>query len=142
MTEADARAAFAILSSRLVFWLWHVLGDGFHVTNWLFKVIPFSKESFSQEEFNLLSRFGDVLWERLQNHRFTSMNRGRLTIGFRPLACHEERNGIDAILVKGAELNEQVGVELQQFVHENAVVDLKDNRRNHVKLHFNERSID
>ena len=142
MTEADARAAFAILSSRLVFWFWHVLGDGFHVTNWLFKIIPFSKQSFSQEEFDSLSRFGNVLWEKLQSHRFISMNRGRLTIGFRSLACHEERNGIDAILVKAAGLNEQVGVELQQFVHENAVVDSKDNRRNHVKLHFNERSID
>lgn len=141
-TEADAKAAFAILSSRLVFWLWHVLGDGFHVTSWLFKVIPFSKESFSQEEFDSLSRFGNVLWEKFQSHRFISMNRGRLTIGFRPLACHEERDGIDAILVKAAGLNEQVAAELRQFVHENAVVDSTDKRRNHVKLHFNERSID
>jgi hypothetical protein len=141
-TEADAKAAFAILSSRLVFWLWHVLGDGFHVTSWLFKVIPFSKESFLQEEFDSLSQFGKILWEKLQSHRFISMNRGRLTIGFRPLACHEERNGIDAILVKAAGLNEQVALELRQFVHENAVVDSTDKRRNHIKLHFNERSID
>ena len=141
-TEADAKAAFAILSSRLIFWLWHVLGDGFHVTSRLFKVIPFSKESFSQEEFDSLSRFGNVLWEKLQSHRFISINRGRLTIGFRPLACREERNGIDAILVKAAGLNKQVAVELRQFVHENAVVDSTDNRRNHVKLHFNERSMD
>jgi hypothetical protein len=141
-TETDARAAFAILSSRLVFWLWHALGDAFHVTSSLFKAIPFGKESFSQEEFDSLSRLGDVLWKKLQNHRFISMNHGRLTIGFRPLACHEERDGIDAILVKAAGLSEEVTVELRQFVHENAVVDLTDKRRNHVTLHFNERSID
>lgn len=141
MNEADALASFAILSSRLVFWLWHVLGDGFHVSKWLFRNIPFSKESFLREEFDSLSYLGNVLWEKLQSHRFVSMNRGRLTIGFRPLACHEERNGIDDILVKAAGLNTQFGVELQQFVQENAVVDSKDNRRNHVKLHFNGRSI-
>lgn len=141
-TEADACAAFAILSSRLVFWLWHVLGDGFHVTSGLFKTIPFGKKSFSQEEFDSLSRLGDLLWEKLENHRFISMNRGRLTIGFRPLACHEERDGIDALLVKAAGLDEQVAVELRQFVHQNTVVDLTDKRRNHVSINFNERFID
>jgi len=139
--EADASAAFAILSSRLVFWLWHVLGDGFHVTSGLFKVIPFCKESFSQQDFEAVSRLGTVLWDKLQGHRFTSVNRGRLTIGFRPLACHEERDGIDAILVKAAGLNEQVAVELRQFVRQNAVVDSTDKRRNHVKVLFNEGSV-
>lgn len=142
MTEADAEVAFAILSSRLIFWLWHVLGDGFHVASWLFKAIPFNRESFSQEEFDVLSRLGRVLWDKLENHRFISMNRGRLTIGFRPLAFWEERNGIDAILVKAAGLNEQFAIELRNFVHDNAVVDSTDKQRNHVKLHFKERPID
>ena len=105
---------------------------------WLFKIIPFSKESFSKDEFDSLAEFGDMLWGKLQGHRFISINRGRLTIGFRPLACNEQRNGIDAILVKAAGLNEQVCIELQQFIHDNAIVDSKDNRRNQVKLHFNE----
>jgi methylase of polypeptide subunit release factors len=131
-SQADASAAFAILSSRLVFWLWHVLGDGFHVTSGLFKAIPFAKKSFSQEQFDSLSRLGDLLWEKLQNHRFMSVNHDRLTIGFRPLACHEERNGIDAILVKAAKLNKRVATELRQFVHENTVVDLTDEQRNHI----------
>jgi len=141
-TEADARVAFAILSSRLTFWLWHTLGDGFHVTSRLLKTIPFNRESFSQEEFDLLSRLGKVLWEKLQNHRFISMNRGRLTIGFRPFACHAERDGIDAILVKATGLDNQFAIELQQFVHDNAVVDSTDKQRNHLKLHFKERSFD
>ena len=60
--EAEARAAFAILSSRLVFWLWHVLGDGFHVSSWLFKAIPFGKDSFTEKEFSSLSHLGNSLW--------------------------------------------------------------------------------
>ncbi len=135
-TEAEASATFAILSSRLVFWMWHVLGDGFHVGSWLFKTIPFSKNSFANTEFSSLSQLGDALWCKLRNHKFVSLNGGRRTIGFRPLACHEERNDIDMILVKVACLDPRFLDELRRFVHENAVVDSTDERRRRIKQHF------
>jgi len=137
-TEAEARAAFAILSSRLTFWLWHVLGDGFHVAAWLYKSIPFGKMSFAKDEFDSLSLLGDALWRKLQNHRFTSLNGGRQTVGFRPLACNEERDAIDMILAKAAGLNETFTTELRSFVQNNAVVDSTDERRKHMRKHFAE----
>lgn len=137
-TEAEARAAFAILSSRLTFWLWHVLGDGFHVACWLYKSIPFGRNSFTKDEFDSLSRLGDVLWRKLQGHRFTSVNGGRQTVGFRPLACNVERDAIDTILAKAAGLKEEFVIELRSFVQKNAVVDSTDERRNHMKKHFAE----
>jgi len=136
--QADAGAAFAILSSRLVFWLWHVLGDGFHVGSWLLKTIPFGRDSFTTDEFSSLSLLGDALWLKVQNHRFISLNGGKQTIGFRSLACHEERDGIDSILSRAAGLDNRFATELRRFVQQNAVVDSTDERRNHVKLHFTE----
>ncbi|MBS1809218.1 MAG: SAM-dependent DNA methyltransferase [Acidobacteria bacterium] len=141
-TATDASAAFAILSSRLVFWMWHVLGDGFHVNSWLFKAIPFHKASFSQSEFNLLAHLGDVLWNDFQNHRFVSVNGGRQTIGFRPLTCYKERNCIDEILAASANLDKQFTFDLRQFVQENAVVDSTDGRRNRIMQHFIENTIE
>lgn len=141
-TAADASVAFAVLSSRLVFWMWHVLGDGFHVASWLFKTIPFNGNSFSRAEFASLSHLGDALWDKLQNHRFISLNGGRQTVGFRPLTCHEERNGIDEILVTAARLDERFTLELRRFVQDNAVVDSTDERRNHVTQHFIESTIE
>jgi len=38
--EDAAELAFAVLSSRLVYWLWHALGDGFHVTRRFIESIP------------------------------------------------------------------------------------------------------
>lgn len=140
-TDADASAAFAILSSRLVYWIWHVLGDGFHVAKWLFKAVPFNRDSFSRSDFDSLSSLGDVLWAKLKSHRFTSLNRGRQTIGFRPLACHEERNGIDVILAKAAGLDGKFPHELQRFVQNNVVVDSADERRSRVATYFTERSM-
>jgi len=137
-TEAEARAAFAILSSRLTFWLWHVLGDGFHVAGWLYKSIPFGRDSFTKDDFDSLSRLGDLLWLKLQDHRFTSVNGGRQTVGFRPLACNEERDAIDLILTRVAGLKEEFVTELRSFVEKNAVVDSTDERRKHMRKHFAE----
>jgi hypothetical protein len=136
--EPDARVAFAILSSRLSFWLWHVLGDGFHVAGWLFNEIPFGRSSFSAGNFETLAIIGDRLWQKVQGHRFTSLNAGRLTVGFRPLACHQERDEIDAVLARSASLADDFVAELQAFVQRNAVVDSADERRSHVSRHFTE----
>ncbi|MBI2865407.1 MAG: SAM-dependent DNA methyltransferase [Chloroflexi bacterium] len=137
-TEGEASAAFAILSSRLAFWMWHVLGDGFHVGGWLIQTIPFCKDSFSKADFDLLSDVGNVLWHKLQDHRFVSLNRGRQTIGFRPLACDEEREAIDTVLSRAAGLDDRFLAELRRFVKENAVVDSADERRYHVTQRFSE----
>jgi hypothetical protein len=134
--EEDAAAAFAILSSRLSFWLWHVLGDGFHVSAWLFKEIPFNRDSFDPKAFTLLSALGGLLWRKLQDHRFTSLNAGRFTVGFRPLSCNQERDEIDRILAHAARLEGSFVPELKTFVQANAIVDSTDERRLHVAKHF------
>lgn len=131
-SQQDAEAVFAILSSRIVFWLWHVLGDGFHVPGWLWDEVPFSRGMFDAANLAALAAHGRELWQRLREHRFTSLNGGRLTIGYRPLHCHEERDAIDALLVKSAGLPVEFLAELRSFVHGNAVVDASDERRQHL----------
>jgi hypothetical protein len=135
-SHRDAQACFAILSSRLSFWLWHVLGDGFHVGGWLFNEIPVSKQSFTEVDFNNLGLLGDRLWQKLQEHRFISLNGGKQTIGFRPLACSGDINAIDDLLVRTLDLPSGFAAELRSFVQNNAVVDLNDHKRNHVQKYF------
>ncbi len=135
-SERDAQVSFAVLGSRLSFWLWHVLGDGFHVGGWLFNEIPLSKQSFEETDYDTLALLGSRLWERLQAHRFISLNGGKQTVGFRPLACNEELDCIDDLLIRTLGLPENFGDELRLFVRNNAVVDTKDHRRNHVQKYF------
>ena len=135
-SEQDAEAAFAILSSRLTFWLWHVLGDGFHVPGWLWREIPFSRALFDADSLLKLAALGRVLWLRLRGHRFTSLNGGKLTIGYRPLNCHEERDAIDALLLHAAGLPRELLGELRSFVQSNTVVDTMDERRQHLNCYF------
>ena len=135
-SQQDAEAVFAILSSRVVFWLWHVLGDGFHVPGWLWDEVPISRGMFDAPSLAALATHGRELWQRLREHRFTSLNGGKLTIGYRPLRCHEERDAIDALLIKSAGLPVEFLDELRSFVHGNAVVDASDERRQHLHQVF------
>lgn len=135
-SEQDAEAAFAILSSRLTYWLWHVLADGFHVPGWLWQEIPFSRSSFDPDSFGKLAALGRDLWQRLREHRFTSVNGGKLTIGYRPLHCHEERDAIDTLLLHAAGLPTGFFGELRSFIQTNTVVDAADKRRQHLNSYF------
>ncbi|MEK7846039.1 MAG: N-6 DNA methylase, partial [Nitrospinota bacterium] len=136
MSEAEASAAFAILSSRLIFWLWHIQADGFHVTSWFVRSLPFQRETFSSKQLNRLSELGASLWSKVQAHCFSSINGGKLTYTFRPLSCNEERDEIDLILVKASNLPPEFALELKEFVRKIVVVDENDNKRKHLKNYF------
>jgi hypothetical protein len=134
--ETDAEASLAILSSRIVFWLWHVLGDGFHVSSRLFDAVPFSRRSFSPDVFDELATLGRQLWHRLRDHRYTSLNGGRTTIGYRPFRCGVELHKIDALLGEAVGLSDAFLSELRTFVQSNALVDEADETRRHLRQHF------
>lgn len=135
-SEREACAVFALLSSHLVFWLWHVLGDGFHVSRWLFDQIPFTRGSFTSDQFTSLSDLGAELWPAVQQHRLVSVNAGKRTIAFRPLAFKRQREAIDMILVAAAGLPHEFLIDLKAFVHQTVVVDPQDARRQHLQKYF------
>jgi len=127
--EQNASAVFAIMSSQLVFWLWHVHSDGFHVSRKFLESIPFDDTSFSDSQFAKLARLGRTLWDELQDHTVTSVNGGRTTIAYRPHACHWTRMAIDRILVAAAGIEESFVESLEQFSRGVVVVDGTDERR-------------
>jgi hypothetical protein len=135
-SEQEAEAGFAVMSSRLAFWLWHVLGDGFHVTGWLFERIPFARSSMTREKLGALADVGAALWEELQGHRIVSVNGGKRTIAFRPLACNKLRDVIDEILIGAAGLPGEFAGELKNFVQQTVLVDATDSRRRHLQNYF------
>ena len=98
--------------------------------------IPFARDSFDFPIQRRLEDLGAKLWEILQEHRIVSVNRGRQTVAFRPLACTNEREEIDQILVKAAKLPKSFVHTLRAFVEHIVVVDSADMRRSHLKNFF------
>lgn len=77
-----AQAAIAILSSRLSFWLWHVEGDGFHVTSDFLRRLPLWVALRSKPTCARLAEFGSVYWAAAKTHRVESINGGKQTSSF------------------------------------------------------------
>jgi hypothetical protein len=135
-SERDARVSFAILSSRVVFWWWHVHGDGFHVARWFLEGVPFCHRSFHGDDREMLVKCAERLWERLQEHQIVSLNRNRASIAYRPLSCESERDQIDSILVRAAGIDYGFCQDLRRFVRDVVIVDGTDGRRRHLHSHF------
>lgn len=128
-SEQLSHAAFALFSSRLAFWLWHVEGDGFHVPRMFLERVPFGASSFSDGQLRDLAALGQRLWNDLQEHQVVSVNKGKTSFAFRPLACEAVRDEIDEILVTSAGLPRSFTETLRSFVRQTVVVDETDLRR-------------
>lgn len=129
VSELYASAAYALLSSRLAFWIWHVIGDGFHVTGMVHRRIPVPTGDASRVE--RLADLGDRLWKAALQSPSVSTNRGRTTVAY-PTWIHTDL--IDAI---DAELGSFIDVDyrerLSQWYEELVVVDLDSKRRNLIR---------
>lgn len=75
----DASAAYALLSSRFAFWLWHVTGDGFHTSGKLPWYVPAPSEGGAVER---LADLGEELWQLASKSPTVSRNRGRTTLSY------------------------------------------------------------
>jgi hypothetical protein len=80
-------AAYAILSSRLAYWLWRVEGDAFHVTRAFVERLPFALESLDDTTLRRLADVGNELWSTARKRPVVAQNRGRQTVAF-PAAPH------------------------------------------------------
>ncbi|MCF6735233.1 N-6 DNA methylase [Blastococcus sp. KM273129] len=78
-TDTEAAAAYALMSSRLAMWLWHVTGDGFHVTQRLTSLLPWPNNAASTAA---LAEIGDRLWKAASQQPVISRNGGRTTVAY------------------------------------------------------------
>jgi hypothetical protein len=115
-TIKDAFAAFALLSSGVSFWLWHIQGDGFHLSRNFLENFPLGPGLFDSETFARLSRAGLELWRDLQSHPVESMNRGKASLSFPASRLRTQQRITDAIIIEAACLPSAFLDELDQFI--------------------------
>ncbi len=97
--EGAAARGFALLCSRVSYWLWRVTQDGFHVTRSFLMELPFNDRIFTESHRTALTRLGCEMWNRVQCQQVVSINGGRQTVAYRPEACEDVRDRIDALLI-------------------------------------------
>ena len=114
-TREDAASAFALLSSHLAFWWWHVTQDGFHVTRRFLGSLPFGSDALRGTAGAALAECGERLWSLIRADPIVSLNRGRLSLAYSPNGFDEVRREIDHVLADIAGLGPAFVMELQQF---------------------------
>ncbi|MDO0791498.1 N-6 DNA methylase [Xanthomonas campestris pv. campestris] len=105
---------FALLSSRLTFWWWHVHGDGFHVSRHVIETLPVGRIFDCSEHVVELMRLGELLWNEISVSPVISRNRGKTSLGF-SAGASSLRSKIDALLVKALDLPPEFTNELERF---------------------------
>ncbi len=99
MSLQQVEVAYSILNSRLVYWLWLVIGDGFHVTENFISEIPFNPNKFSQKAIKRLQELGHKLWSKSQNFPIVKLNKGKSVYNFNMLRCVKMIEEIDKIIL-------------------------------------------
>jgi hypothetical protein len=123
-----ADAAYALLSSRYVFWLWRVESDGFHVTRRLLEQLPFclGRVPAALPE---LAVHGRLLWEESLDGAVKSVIKGKTTVSF-PTVGSAAIDHLDAVVVEAFGLNDvAAGCDVRGWRENLMVVDLGDERR-------------
>ncbi len=113
-TAADA--AYAILTSRLVYWLWRVEGDAFHVSGSWVRQIPIALCDLKASDVSDLANLGSQLWAAIKTRPTTSVNGGRTTVSYSPYSQQALLDAIDARLVSAARLPLRLRVELTELI--------------------------
>lgn len=128
-SEDEAYAAFALVSSRLCFWLWHVESDGFHLTGDFLKRLPIWAvwESLSLKQY--LAEHGKQLWQVAKASKTGAINGGKQTYSFHcsynhPLAIDAER-----IMLQYLGIDQQFSISLNSFVEKTVSIDGKKRSR-------------
>lgn len=113
-----ADAVFALLSSRVTYWLWRVETDVFHVPAGWIKSLPFSPHVFDDRRQAALGELGHALWTAIAEHPVRSLNGGTSTVSYCPHAEPDLLDQIDAEVIAQFGLPKSFGSDIVAFVRD------------------------
>jgi hypothetical protein len=125
-SEVEADALFALLSSRVTYWLWRVETDVFHVPAGWIRGIPLSPSFFDDRHKGALAELGRALWANIEEHPVRSINGGKTTVSYCPHAAPLVLDKIDAMIIARYRLPRELGAELTAFVRDLAIAGRHD----------------
>lgn len=123
--EWDAYTGFSLLSSRLCFWLWHVEGDGFHVTNEFIRRSPLWSVFRCEALKNRLSEYGKSLWRAALGGRAGTINGGKQTYSFHTDYDHPIALDLELMVLEHLGLDNDFSRSLSEFVRATVSIDGK-----------------
>ena len=114
-TQDEQYFSIAVLNSKIAFWLWTVIGDGFHITNNLFSTLKISKDMFSEADYRRIIQLGQDISARLVEHKNVTINSGKIITNYNHLPLLDLISEIDTILCNTINAPEEFSNYLSQW---------------------------
>ncbi len=118
MSPQVADWLYAVLASRLTYWLWRVEGDGFHVPMSFIEHLPY--EWTDSDTDTSLASAGRRLWREALAFPVRSVNAGRTTTSYRTTDL-PSLNVIDSLLVNKLGLPNEAATWVADYAHRTKV---------------------
>lgn len=122
----EASIAFALVQSRLSYWLWRVWGDGFHLTDQFIKSLPLSLAIFSATALGQLKELGDSLWIEMLENKVISRNAGVISYSYCPYVSERLLDQIDELITSAYDLPAMTTQYLKDVVRRTVVAGRED----------------
>lgn len=127
---------FALVQSRVAYWLWRVWGDGFHLNENFTTSLPFSPYGFPTEARNRLRMLGESLWEEMLENKTVTSNAGVTSISYCPYISESLLDQIDSLIIYECQLPREAPSYLRNFVKQTIVAGREDEITSNPALHW------
>jgi type I restriction-modification system DNA methylase subunit len=134
--EISPPMVYALLNSRISYWLWRILSDGFHVTNQFIYNLPFGTELFKNLDKHQLENLGLVLWSNTQSELIVTKNAGAISYSYCPLPFSELLDQIDEMLINYYELPNNTLSYLKKFIQQLIVAGRENESQTKFKIKY------
>lgn len=98
-SQISPEVIYALLNSRITYWLWRLWSDGFHLTNQFINNLPFGFAFFEKLNMDSLKSLGLALWKNAQKEIVVSKNAGIISSSYCPLSFPTLLDQIDEVVV-------------------------------------------
>ena len=126
-SQDNAFAAYSALSSRICFWLWHVEGDGFHLTSDFLNRLPLWAAFDSSPLRKKMALCGRRMWNSAKERMIGSVNGGRQTYSFHCGHAHIAAMEVEKLLIETLGLSSVCTHSMDQFIE--SIVSIDGKRR-------------
>lgn len=105
----------AVLSNRIAYWYWVVVGDGFHFNNSFLSEFKVGKDTFTESQYTELCRLGKAYSDQIKRYPTTSYNAGKKIVNYSHWEAMEVVRSIEKIIVDALNLSIDFAFYIEQW---------------------------
>jgi len=131
--KVSAPVVYAILNSRITYWLWRIWGDGFHLTTQFINKLPYGQQFFNEIDHQLAEDLGLRLWNKAKRELRINRNAGIISYTYCPLNFPTLLDEIDALIITLYELPDATNDYIKNNINQLIVAGRENESINKIK---------